>query len=599
MTKPERDRQAARSPSAPTERAESGPVLKPNISLTDLDEPGFTHSHPPELLDPLHLVETAPTLPPEAAQSQSPANENAVSDVRQLAEQAEQGTPPTASSRVPGETDDALDVRLLSLTDAAIIPDSDAVALQEASESVLSPKPTEPNVSTKAQTHVSPELWLDRTLDIPGAGLSSLDVRQRLAWRFKAAFAAWKLLQPQCVTAVARKSLVEAMRRYERLLRSSGPTPRDNTRQVSDALHLALTDAQTVELDRALNELENALLAVDESISNDNFKVRFSREHVEARQLLRYARFLGSHRFGIGYRRDRFEALARELLTAQLPSGRLLLMPRKRAGQVLKQLLRGLFRPPVSAEEQAAGIQYLRDALERLASVPQAKQFFDSGFFLDVYGYKISMHDRITSPEFLYLSVALDVEIHNRLQAWSAETTSGSLPALQLQLRAQQEAAQAVFNDFHRPLAGSAPAVRPAPSKRAKKRAAAHPKSKSAHWLRYGAVGVFLLGAIGANLYAMGIAPLKPAPHALESSALQQLSPLLLEGQLSHDGKRFTGSVSRPAWQKLSPRERTEEAMRLASLFKSRGVDHAELLAYKTRAIQIDYGSVVYVDNGK
>lgn len=596
MTKPDRDRQAARSPAAEAERAEtfaSGPVPKP-ISLTELDEPGFTHSHPPELLDPKHLVETAPTLPPEAA------NENAVSDVRQLAgEHADATAQPSASERLAGETDDALDVRLLSLTDNVVIPDSDAVALQDASESVLSPKPVEPNVSTRAHTHVAPEAWLDNTLDIPGAGNSSLDVRQRLAWRFKAAFAAWKLLQPQCVTAESRRNLVDAMRRYERLLRNSGPTPRDNTRQVSDALHLALTDAQAVELERGLTELENVLLSVDESISNDNFKVRFSREHVEARALLRYARFLGSHRFGVGYRRDRFEAIARELLTAQLPSGKLLLMPRKRAGQVLKQLLRGLYRPPISAEDQSAAIQYLRDALDRLAGITQPKQFFDSGFFLDVYGYKISMHDRITSPEFLYLCVALDVEVHNRLQGWSTESASASLPALQLQLRAQQESAQAVFNDFHRPLVGSAPAARVVPSKRAKKRAAAHPESKHFASLRFAAVAVFLLAVVGANLYATGVVELKPRPQVMKPLELQELSPLLVDGQLTRDGKRFTGTLSRPRWQKLSARERTMEAARLAEAFKQRGVDHAEVLAYKGRAIEIDYGAVVYVDGGK
>ena len=71
------------------------------------------HSHPPELLDPVHLVETAPTLPPEAADA---ANHNAVSDVHQLAlQQAEQAAQPAASERVPGETDDALDVRLANL----------------------------------------------------------------------------------------------------------------------------------------------------------------------------------------------------------------------------------------------------------------------------------------------------------------------------------------------------------------------------------------------------------------------------------------------------------------------------------------------------
>jgi hypothetical protein len=568
---------------------EASAARSSHVALTDLDEPSFTHSRPPELLDPVQLVENAPTLPPGAA------NENGISDVRQLAERSRSPSGPVA-----GETDDALDVRLLSLADAAIIPDSDAQALEQASESVLSPKAApEPNAATRVHTHVPPEAWLDRTLEIPGAGQVPLDARQRLAWRFKAAFAAWKLLQPHCTTPESRKQLSDAMRRYERLLRSSGPMPRDNTRQLSDALHLALSEAQVVEHDRALTELEHALFGVDETISNDAFKVRFGREQVEARQLLRYARFLGSQRFGVGYRRDRFEAITRDLLTANLPSGKLLLMPRKRAGQVFKQLLRGLHRPPVNAEEQGAAIQYLRDALDRLQSITQAKQFFDSGFFLDVYGYKISMHDRITSPEFLYLCVALEVEIHNRLQTWASEGGGASLPALQLQLRAQQEAAQGVFGDFHRPLVGSAPAARPhAPAKRAK-----HPTPVAtgarAGWPRLAAAAACVLLVLGANLYVTGVFDLQAPPRTIAVPELQSLSPLLLDGQLTADGKRFAGQLMRPAWLRLSAHERTAEAARLAAGMRQRGIDHAEILAYKAPAIRIDYGSVVFVDGGR
>ncbi|MEY4581632.1 MAG: hypothetical protein RL701_6335, partial [Pseudomonadota bacterium] len=359
---------------------------------------------------------------------------------------------------------------------------------------------------------------------------------------------------------------------------------------------------------RSLTELESALLSVDEGLNDENFKAHFNREREQPKALLRYARFLGARRFGIGYRRDRFETLALELLTARLPSGRLLLMPRKRAGQVLQQLLRGLHRPPVHADEQSSALSYLRDALDRLEQLAGSKQFFDSGFFLDVYGYKISMHDRITSPEFLYLCVALDVEVHNRLQLWSSagalKASPGPLTALQVQLRAQQEAAQGVFSDFHRPLVGAGPASAAraqTPVRKAPKRAEA-PQPKAAdtatRW-RMVAAGVFVLAAVGANLYAMGYLQWSVAPRALEGAELKELSPLLVTGRLTQDGKRFSGLLARPEWLRLSPNERVAEAARLANVFKRRGIDHAEVLAYKARAMQIDYGTVVYVDDAK
>jgi hypothetical protein len=57
--------------------------------------------------------------------------------------------------------------------------------------------------------------------------------------------------------------------------------------------------------------------------------------------------------------------------------------------------------------------------------------------------------------------------------------------------------------------------------------------------------------------------------------------------------------VSRPTWMKLTLRERAEAAAQIAGELRRRGIEHAELLAYSSRAIQIDYGSVVYLEGGK
>ena len=66
---------------------------------------------------------------------------------------------------------------------------------------------------------------------------------------------------------------------------------------------------------------------------------------------------------------------------------------------------------------------------------------------------------------------------------------------------------------------------------------------------------------------------------------------------ISADGKRMQGLVSRPAWRKLSARERLDAAEAIAGKLRERGIEHAELLAYKSRAIEIDFGAVVYVDD--
>jgi hypothetical protein len=563
--------------------------------LTELDAPSF---------------ERFRSSQPQAAVA---ANDSSVSGVRPSVSASADALESLAPAR---DSDPALTSSLVELTDVDAIPDSDRAALTDASDSVRSPKVTasepaqsnEPNVSTRWQTHVSEDMSLDTMLELPGA---ELDPRQRLAWRFKAVFTGWKMLLPLCSAQTVRAQLLEEMRRYERLLRSSGPTPKNRgDKQLSDALHLQLNEGKTAQLERALSELEGLVLSADASISQEAFKARWNRDHTELRQLLRYARLLACRRFGIGYRRDRFEALAVELLTQRLPSGRLQLMSRRRASQVLRQLLRGLYRPPASPEDNKQAVTFLREALDRLDAIGSAKEFFDSGLYLDIYGYKISRHDRLLSPEFLYLSVAIEVDIHNLLLSWSQASAAESgrpfsLAPLQLQFRAQKEAAQAVFSDFHKPLAGSAAPPKATPSLEPKKarsqpaaRATARPKAAPPSKLpRYLAAGLFALGALAANLYVTDVVRFREPPRGLAQDVLRGLSPLLITARLSADGKRLSGSVSRPTWVKLSARERNQAAEHMADELKRRGIDHAELLAYKARAIQIDYGSVVYVDD--
>lgn len=587
MSEPKRDSTADSELTPKSPQRSRGPRLQPKAAssaLTDLDAPSF---------------ERVRSAQPQAAANDNAAiGANAVSGVRQIDLTAAHSEQLTAA----GQPTPSLIQGLTALSDADAIPDSDAAALTNASDSIASPKAAvEPNVTTRSLTHVSEDMWLDSLLDLP---LAEPDPRQRLAWRFKAAFTAWKMLLPVCSAQTARVQLVNEMRRYERLLRASGPLPQNSgDKQLSDALHLQLNESKTVELETALSELEALLLAADASISQEAFKARWNREHTDLRQLLRYARLLACRRFGIGYRRDRFEALALELLTLKLPSGRLQLMQRRRASQVLRQLLRGLYRPATNTEENKQSIHYLRDALDKLDVITNAQQFFDSGLYLDVYGYKISKHDRVLSPEFLYLSVAFEVDIHNLLLSWSQTSSSESgrpfsLAPVQLQLRAQKEAAQAVFHEFHKPLAGSAaPPKADAPVAPETK---PQPQPAAAGKLtRYVAAGAFVLAALGTNLYYSDSLRLPRLPDMLSQNVLQTMSPLIISGQLSPDGTRLTGRLSRRGWLELTLMERSQAAQQLADELKLRGIEHALLKAQHGTAIVITKGAVVYVEGAR
>jgi hypothetical protein len=96
-----------------------------------------------------------------------------------------------------------------------------------------------------------------------------------------------------------------------------------------------------------------------------------------------------------------------------------------------------------------------------------------------------------------------------------------------------------------------------------------------------------------------GVVQLERPPEVLSADRLRDLSPLLINGRLTAGGKHFAGLVARPSWNRLTKRQRQDAAESLAQALKAQGIDHAEVNAYKARAIQVDFGSVVFVDTKK
>jgi hypothetical protein len=170
---------------------------------------------------------------------------------------------------------------------------------------------------------------------------------------------------------------------------------------------------------------------------------------------------------------------------------------------------------------------------------------------------------------------------------------------LQIQLRAQHTAAQAVFPNFHQALGGSSPDTRAASTAKAAARASKPRPVGNTNVLRLAGASLLALLSISAALYASGLVQLEQPPEVLAAPRLQGLSPLLLQGRLTQHGTRFEGAIARPSWVRLSPRQRLEAADSLAQALKMQGVEHAEVLAYKTPVIQVSFGSVVFVDGAR
>ncbi|HEX4354275.1 MAG TPA: hypothetical protein VHZ95_15205, partial [Polyangiales bacterium] len=94
-----------------------------------------------------------------------------------------------------------------------------------------------------------------------------------------------------------------------------------------------------------------------------------------------------------------------------------------------------------------------------------------------------------------------------------------------------------------------------------------------------------------------GIVRLREPPIVLAPDELRGLSPLLLRGTIDLKQSRFEGLLLRPTWVRLAPRERRNAASAFAKNLEQRGIHHGRVLAYKSRAIEADFGGVTFVDD--
>lgn len=469
---------------------------------------------------------------------------------------------------------------------------------------------------TRPLTHVPLEQNFDNTLRLPRLS-DAVDARRgRLAVRYKAVCAAYKVLANLSMSSSDRKEVIELFTAYEAGLRAAVPPVEPTVKRDADQLHDALPAASIEEHERALAKIEDRLIALDEGVSEHEFRANVSKAKQPAKVVLRYARVLASRRFNIGFRRDRFEYLAVELLTLQGENKRLTLLSREQAQPVLHHLLAGL--PQVAApEERGPATAHLLEALERLQSISSAKDFFEEEFYLDLHGYKISMRDQVTCPEFLYLSAALHVELHNRMLAW-ASSGNPSWQTLRQQLQAQQSAAEDVFANFRKPR--STPAAkaspRPAPAPAAAKEAqpqpvpAARKKKKRkaavketgldatqrAAWLKVGALALVIVLSGSALLFQSGAVEIGTPLVVLDEAKLHEFSPLLVRGTIDRRQHRLTAWLSRSDWSRLSKQQRQAAAAELSAQLKEKGLQHAQVLAYKSPVMQIEFLTVVNVD---
>jgi hypothetical protein len=242
------------------------------------------------------------------------------------------------------------------------------------------------------------------------------------------------------------------------------------------------------------------------------------------------------------------------------------------------------------------------------------------------------MRDQATSPEFLYLSIALNVEIHNRLAQWAAalermqksnQLTQEGPPRefLYARLRTQEEEVQGVFGSFRHPKGRSSQTTsvaaqlqdaretkKDAPKKEAKKPAAKKSKRERdkdmvADVVRKQVVKFAVLAAVsvlsfGYVLISTGTVEVVGTAEAITREQAAALSPVIAFAAIDETGKTLRGRLV-VNWPTLDPRARKDAASAIAKGLAQYHVPNAELLDYKTVAIRIEQNTVSFVDLAK
>jgi hypothetical protein len=577
------DKPSAGEPRRETPKTGTAPIRGPSQNLFELDSPNRSGAH---------SLDLPPMAPGTPANDPAPPLDASSGDRQPITGQDRESALIDAEFAAMANTTTDLE---LPLTAA---------------------EPLAQRAGTRALTHVPAEQDFDNTLRLPRPNEETIEARRaRLALRYKGVCAAYKMLAGFELGSSDRREVVELFSAYESRLRAVLPlAAAGEAKRDADSLHSLLPATGLDELERSLSKIEDKLLLLDDGMTEDDFRARVSKQKQAIKTLLRYARLLGIRRFNIGYRRDRFEYLALELLSTEASEKRLQLLPRDKAATVLQHLLAGLPQP-AAPEERGPATAHLREALDRLSGITNSKEFFESEFFLDLHGYKISMRDQITCPEFLYLSAALQVELHNRMLDW-CRSGSPTWQALQRELAQQQTAAEDVFGNFKRPRSTPAakaspppqqpskdaqPQPQPVPARRKRKRkrvsdsAQLAPERRKA-MLKMAAASVVIVLSLAFSLHSAGILEFSSPPAVLTTQQLENISPLLVRGILNEHTKKLDGLVARAVWVRLSKAERRAAAADLATKLKQMGISNANVLAYKTPVIQIEFDTVVFLD---
>ena len=196
------------------------------------------------------------------------------------------------------------------------------------------------------------------------------------------------------------------------------------------------------QLEEELINAERSLAEVDLCVPMDTFRPRVIEANVPPVFLVRYARLMGNRDLGVGIRRDRFEfVINRVLLHGQSKPPFRVTSKDKMLRLLFEIAPEPFFLAPEKLQQTVGSIE---DAERRILALTSHDELFDSGVYMDLRGYKLTLRNELLNHDVLYAVARANVALANKI----AEFTSQN-PELETRIRSrlaeQTEEVNAVF----------------------------------------------------------------------------------------------------------------------------------------------------------
>jgi hypothetical protein len=358
-------------------------------------------------------------------------------------------------------------------------------------------------------------------------------------------------------------------------------------------IELSSAESEVLRLETELPGLEWKLETLDATIPMGWFRDHFEVSKESPVALADYAALLGRHIKDSSARLDRIQFLLTRLIALFVPPEE---ATRERRLALLAEAL-----PHVAVDEsvRTAALAFFAEAGKRLAGVERLEALVDSGFFVDLVGYKLSLRQQLLDPDITTSAIELNGAISECLKRLASESSSGSdlgghFAEVDRRIRETfqklREDERPTQQRFERWLAqNAAKRARPAaPPPVAVPSLGRVPRVDRRVLLAVAAVGLFAaspLLAPGARL------------TELSSAELARLSPVLTSGVVVPRAapRSFVGRVDMARWKALPRSSRSGAAVSLAQALTARGLVSGTVMSEQEIVVRIEQGTVLLV----